>query len=170
MDRFVPRMPMVAALDCAGLLLMLAPIVHSVGHSERLGVLLVPRLSTQWFVCKQPLAVPAIMPQLQPDCMQPFVPARLAQLYLQWMENIQAWVISRQLWWGHQIPAWTNCQTGETYVGMVPPMHIANWCQDPAVLELWFSAALWPFSTMGWPKLDAPDTCRYTPTELLEPG
>ncbi|MGO3582513.1 MAG: class I tRNA ligase family protein, partial [Lacticaseibacillus paracasei] len=87
-----------------------------------------------------------------------------------WMENIHDWVISRQLWWGHQIPAWYNKQTGETYVGMEAPKDIENWQQDPDVLDTWFSSALWPFSTMGWPDTDSPDYKRYYPTDTLVTG
>ena len=157
MDRFEARKAMVADLDKAGLLLKVEPIVHSVGHSERTGVQVEARLSTQWFVKMKPLAEAAIKAQQEPDKKVTFVPERFEHTYLQWMENIHDWVISRQLWWGHQIPAWYNKQTGETYVGMEAPKDIENWKQDPDVLDTWFSSALWPFSTMGWPNTDASD-------------
>ena len=118
MDRFEARKAMVADLDKEGLLLKVEPIVHSVGHSERTGVQVEARLSTQWFVKMKPLADAAIKAQQEADKKVTFVPDRFEHTYLQWMENIHDWVISRQLWWGHQIPAWYNKQTGETYVGM----------------------------------------------------
>lgn len=170
MDRFEARKAMVADLDKAGLLLKVEPIVHSVGHSERTGVQVEARLSTQWFVKMKPLAEAAIKAQQEPDKKVTFVPERFEHTYLQWMENIHDWVISRQLWWGHQIPAWYNKQTGETYVGMEAPKDIENWKQDPDVLDTWFSSALWPFSTMGWPNTDAPDYKRYYPTDTLVTG
>ncbi|MSE22249.1 class I tRNA ligase family protein, partial [Lactobacillus parabuchneri] len=98
-----------------------------------------------------------------------FFPERFEGTFTQWMENVHDWVISRQLWWGHQIPAWYNKQTGETYVGMEAPKDAENWEQDPDVLDTWFSSALWPFSTMGWPD-DTDDMKRYFPTDTLVTG
>ncbi|UVH22690.1 valine--tRNA ligase [Lacticaseibacillus paracasei] len=170
MDRFEARKAMVADLDKEGLLLKVEPIVHSVGHSERTGVQVEARLSTQWFVKMKPLADAAIKAQQEADKKVTFVPDRFEHTYLQWMENIHDWVISRQLWWGHQIPAWYNKQTGETYVGMEAPKDIENWQQDPDVLDTWFSSALWPFSTMGWPDTDSSDYKRYYPTDTLVTG
>ncbi len=169
MDRFEARKAIVKALDEAGVLIKVEPMVHSVGHSERTGVQVEPRLSTQWFVKMKPLAEAAIKNQ-QGDDKVNFVPERFEHTFLQWMENIHDWVISRQLWWGHQIPAWYNKQTGELYVGVDAPEDAENWEQDTDVLDTWFSSALWPFSTMGWPDTDAPDYKRYYPTNTLVTG
>jgi len=169
MDRFDARKAIVADLDAAGVLIKVEPMVHSVGHSERTGVQVEPRLSTQWFVKMKPLAEAAIKNQ-QTDDKIDFVPDRFEHTFLQWMENIHDWVISRQLWWGHQIPAWYNNESGEIYVGEEAPADSENWTQDTDVLDTWFSSALWPFSTMGWPDTDAPDYKRYYPTNTLVTG
>ena len=99
-----------------------------------------------------------------------FVPERFEKTFTQWMENVHDWVISRQLWWGHQIPAWYNKKTGETYVGEEAPEDVENWEQDTDVLDTWFSSALWPFSTMGWPDTESEDFKRYFPTDTLVTG
>ncbi|KRM72488.1 valine--tRNA ligase [Lacticaseibacillus brantae] len=169
MDRFEARKAIVSDLDAAGVLIKVEPMVHSVGHSERTGVQVEPRLSTQWFVKMKPLAEAAIKNQATDDKVN-FVPERFEHTFLQWMENIHDWVISRQLWWGHQIPAWYNKQSGEIYVGEEAPADIENWEQDSDVLDTWFSSALWPFSTMGWPDTDAPDYKRYYPNNTLVTG
>ena len=145
------------------------PIVHSVGHSERTGVQVEARLSTQWFVKMKPLAEAALKNQETDDAVK-FVPERFEKTFTQWMENVHDWVISRQLWWGHQIPAWYNKKTGETYVGEEAPEDIENWEQDTDVLDTWFSSALWPFSTMGWPDTESEDFKRYFPTDTLVTG
>lgn len=169
MDRFVARKAMVKDLQDQGYLISIDPIVHSVGHSERTGVQVEARLSTQWFVKMKDLANLALENQ-KSDQKVNFIPERFEHTFTQWMENAHDWVISRQLWWGHQIPAWYNKQTGETYVGETAPKDIENWEQDPDVLDTWFSSALWPFSTMGWPDEDAPDFKRYFPTSTLVTG
>ncbi|MHA8110891.1 valine--tRNA ligase [Lactobacillaceae bacterium Melli_B4] len=169
LDRFEARKAMVDDLKDQGYLLSEDPIVHSVGHSERTGVQVESRLSTQWFVKMKPLAEKALNNQKTNDRVN-FIPERFEHTFDQWMENIHDWVISRQLWWGHRIPAWYNKQTGETYVGEQAPKDIENWEQDPDVLDTWFSSALWPFSTMGWPNTDAPDFKRYFPTNTLVTG
>ena len=169
MDRFEARKAIVSDLEDEGYMLKIEPIVHSVGHSERTGVQVEARLSTQWFVKMKPLAEMALKNQKEGDKVN-FVPKRFEHTWNQWMENIHDWVISRQLWWGHRIPAWYNKQTGETYVGMEAPEDIENWEQDPDVLDTWFSSALWPFSTMGWPDTDAEDFKRYFPTSTLVTG
>lgn len=169
MDRFEARKAIVADLKAAGYLLSIEPIVHSVGHSERSDAQVEPRLSTQWFVKMKPLADAALDNQ-KSDQKVDFVPPRFETTFTQWMENIHDWVISRQLWWGHRIPAWYHKDTGEIYVGMEAPKDAENWTQDPDVLDTWFSSALWPFSTMGWPDQDAPDYKRYYPTNTLVTG
>lgn len=169
MDRFAARKAIVKKLDEEGLLLKVDPIVHSVGHSERSGVQVEPRLSTQWFVKMKPLAEAALANQ-KTDERVDFVPERFEHTYDQWMENVHDWVISRQLWWGHRIPAWYHKQTGEVYVGEEAPKDPENWNQDTDVLDTWFSSALWPFSTMGWPDTDSEDHKRYFPTNTLVTG
>ncbi|AEV94986.1 valine--tRNA ligase [Pediococcus claussenii] len=169
MDRFEARKAMVKDLEDQDFMLNIEPIVHSVGHSERTGVQVESRLSTQWFVKMDELSKLALDNQ-KTDNKVNFVPERFNHTFDQWMENAHDWVISRQLWWGHQIPAWYNKQTGETFVGESAPEDIENWEQDPDVLDTWFSSALWPFSTMGWPDEEAADYKRYFPTSVLVTG
>lgn len=171
MDRFVARKAIVKDLEEAGLLVKIEKHLHSVGHSERTDVVVEPRLSKQWFVKMGPLAEQAINAQrAEGDNTVNFYPPRFNDAYLRWMENIHDWVISRQLWWGHQIPAWYHKETGEVYVGMEAPSDSENWTQDPDVLDTWFSSALWPFSTMGWPDEESADYKRYYPTNTLVTG
>lgn len=169
MDRFAARKAIVRDLKAEGYLIKEEAIVHSVGHSERSGVQVEPRLSTQWFVKMKPLADMTLKNQ-KTDQKVHFVPERFEHTFDQWMENVHDWVISRQLWWGHRIPAWYNKQTGEMYVGEEAPQDIANWEQDPDVLDTWFSSALWPFSTLGWPDKNSKDFKRYFPTNALVTG
>ncbi|MDR4889124.1 valine--tRNA ligase [Fredinandcohnia sp. QZ13] len=169
MDRFECRKQIVKDLQEEGVLFKIEDHLHSVGHSERSGAVVEPYLSTQWFVKMQPLADEAIKLQSQEDKVH-FVPERFEKTYLHWMENIRDWCISRQLWWGHRIPAWYHKETGEVYVDHEPPADIDNWEQDKDVLDTWFSSALWPFSTMGWPDEDAADFKRYYPTAALVTG
>ncbi len=169
MDRFEARKAIVKELEELGRLVKIEKMVHSVGHSERTGVVVEPRLSTQWFVKMTPLAKRAIENQETEDAVE-FYPPRFNQTFLRWMENVHDWVISRQLWWGHQIPAWYHKETGEMYVGMQAPEDSENWVQDSDVLDTWFSSALWPFSTMGWPDTENEDFKRYFPTNTLVTG
>ncbi|MHB9649447.1 valine--tRNA ligase [Weissella paramesenteroides] len=169
MDRFDARKAMVADLEAGGWMLSVEPIVHAVGHSERTGVQVESRLSTQWFVKMKPLAEQALAMQKSDDRVD-FYPPRFEGTFTRWMDDIHDWVISRQLWWGHQIPAWYHKETGEMYVGMEAPADAENWEQDSDVLDTWFSSALWPFSTMGWPDTDAEDFKRYFPTDTLVTG
>ncbi|MFS0636292.1 valine--tRNA ligase [Mesobacillus foraminis] len=169
MDRFDCRKQIVKDLQEQEVLFKIEEHQHSVGHSERSGAVVEPYLSTQWFVKMQPLADEAIALQ-QKEGKVNFVPDRFEKTYLHWMENIRDWCISRQLWWGHRIPAWYHKETGEVYVDHEPPSDIENWNQDNDVLDTWFSSALWPFSTMGWPESESEDFKRYYPTAALVTG
>ncbi|OJF95740.1 valine--tRNA ligase [Alkalibacterium sp. 20] len=169
MDRFEARKALVKDLKDQGYLIKIEEMIHSVGHSERTGVIVEPRLSTQWFVKMQPLAERALENQLTEDKVE-FVPERFEKTFNNWMENVHDWVISRQLWWGHRIPAWYHKETGEIYVGEAAPEDSENWEQDNDVLDTWFSSALWPFSTMGWPNEDEEDFKKYFPTSTLVTG
>lgn len=168
-DRFECRKQIVKDLQEQGILFKIEEHMHSVGHSERSGAVVEPYLSTQWFVKMQPLADKAIELQ-QAEGKVNFVPDRFEKTYLRWMENIRDWCISRQLWWGHRIPAWYHKETGEVYVDQEPPADVENWEQDNDVLDTWFSSALWPFSTMGWPDETSVDFKRYYPTAALVTG
>ncbi|WP_276870810.1 valine--tRNA ligase [Lactococcus taiwanensis] len=167
LDRFEARKQIVADLKELGQLVDIKPVRHEVGHSERTGVVVEPRLSTQWFVKMDELAKNAIANQATEDAVE-FYPPRFNDTFMQWMENVHDWVISRQLWWGHQIPAWYN-EAGEMYVGEEAPEG-EGWTQDEDVLDTWFSSALWPFSTMGWPDENSADFKRYFPTSTLVTG
>ncbi|MDT2737810.1 valine--tRNA ligase [Enterococcus pseudoavium] len=169
MDRFAARKAIVEDLQEIGRLIKVEKMVHSVGHSERTGVVVEPRLSTQWFVKMGPLADQAVNNQSTDNAVE-FFPPRFNNTFMTWMENVHDWVISRQLWWGHRIPAWYHKETGEMYVGMDAPADSENWEQDPDVLDTWFSSALWPFSTMGWPDENSADYQRYFPTSTLVTG
>ncbi len=169
MDRFECRKQIVKDLQEEGILFKIEEHMHSVGHSERSGAVVEPYLSTQWFVKMGPLAEEAIKLQQQENKVH-FVPDRFEKTYLRWIENIRDWCISRQLWWGHRIPAWYHKQTGEVYVGHEEPKDIENWTQDEDVLDTWFSSALWPFSTMGWPDENSSDYQRYYSTDVLVTG
>jgi len=172
MERFEARKAIVADLEAGDFMLKVDPIVHSVGHSERTGVPVESRLSTQWFVKMEPLAKQILDMQKIDDEKVEFVPARFEDTFTRWMENIRDWVISRQLWWGHQIPAWyknKGTDEEEIYVGAKAPEG-EGWERDPDVLDTWFSSALWPFSTMGWPENMTGDFARYYPTNTLVTG
>nr|WP_251136654.1 valine--tRNA ligase [Exiguobacterium sp. s144] len=169
MDRFECRKQIVEDLKAEGVLIKIEPHLHSVGHSERSDAIVEPYLSLQWFVKMEPLAQKALEEQQGPDKVN-FVPQRFENTYVRWMENIRDWCVSRQLWWGHRIPAWYHKETGEVYVGKEAPADIENWEQDNDVLDTWFSSALWPFSTMGWPNTDADDYQKYFPTSTLVTG
>ncbi|MGO1822054.1 MAG: valine--tRNA ligase, partial [Ruoffia tabacinasalis] len=168
MDRFQARKEVVKDLKEQGYLIKVEEHLHSVGHSERSGAVVEPYLSTQWFVRMEPLAKQAIDNQKTNDAVE-FFPPRFNDTFITWMENVHDWVISRQLWWGHQIPAWYHKETNEVYVGEEAPSDIENWERDEDVLDTWFSSALWPFSTMGWPE-ETDDLNRYFPTNTLVTG
>ena len=148
MDRFDCRNEVIKDLDKEGLLIKIEPINHNVGFSERTDVMVEPYLSKQWFVKMRPLADRVLENQKDKDKKVNFVPTRYEKTMNHWMEITYDWCISRQLWWGHRIPAWYKGD--EIYVGMEEPKG-EGWIQDPDVLDTWFSSALWPFSTLGWP-------------------
>ena len=169
LDRFECRKQLVKDIEDAGLLIKIEKIVNQVGYSERSDVIIEPYLSEQWFVKMKPLTENALA-TLDTEKGVTFVPERFKKVYTNWMEGIEDWCISRQLWWGHRIPAWYHKETGEVYVGKEAPKDIENWNQDEDVLDTWFSSALWPFSTMGWPNKDSELLKRYFPTSVLVTG
>lgn len=170
MDRFEARRTYIADIEAADLLVELKPITHSVGHSERSGAVVEPYLSKQWFVKMAELAENSIAAQVSADNRVDFFPERFEKVFLRWMEDVQDWCISRQLWWGHQIPAWYHNETGAVYVGEQPPHDLVNWTQDEDVLDTWFSSALWPFSTLDWPNTTSPLFETFFPTNVLVTG
>lgn len=149
-----------------GLLLEIEPLTHEVGHSERTGVMVEPMIKEQWFVKMEPLAKKVLEFQDNKEEKINFIPRRFEKVLRHWMEISYDWCISRQLWWGHRIPAWYK--DGEIYVGMDAPKE-DGWVQDEDVLDTWFSSALWPFSTLGWPE-KTKDFERYFPTDCLVTG
>lgn len=169
LDRFECRKQIVKDLQEMDVLFNIETHVHSVGHSERSGAVVEPYLSTQWFVRMKPLAQQAMDIQ-ETDGKVNFVPDRFENTYMRWMENLHDWCISRQLWWGHRIPAWYHKETGEVFVGHEAPADLENWRQEDDVLDTWFSSALWPFSTMGWPDADNEEFKKYYPTNTLVTG
>ncbi|WP_392453998.1 valine--tRNA ligase [Chryseomicrobium aureum] len=169
LDRFECRKQIVKDLQEMDVLFNIETHVHSVGHSERSGAVVEPYLSTQWFVRMKPLAQQAMDIQ-DTDGKVNFVPDRFENTYMRWMENLHDWCISRQLWWGHRIPAWYHNETGEVFVGHEAPADLENWRQEDDVLDTWFSSALWPFSTMGWPDSDNEEFKKYYPTNTLVTG
>ncbi len=169
MDRFACRKALLEQFEKDGVVDHIEDITHQVGHSERTGVIIEPYLSKQWFVKMKPLADEVLKNQNIEDQKIHFYPPRFEKTFRQWLENIEDWCISRQLWWGHRIPAWYHKDSGEIYVGMEDPKDKEQWIQDEDVLDTWFSSALWPFSTLGWPEETA-DLQRYFPNDLLITG
>ena len=160
------REKLVNDLKAADLLISVEEIVHNVGHSERTEAVVEPYLSKQWFVKMRPLADRVLENQKNPETKVNFIPPRFEKIMNHWMEITYDWCISRQLWWGHRIPAWYRGE--EVYVGEIPPEG-EGWIQDEDVLDTWFSSALWPFSTLGYPDQTA-DLKRYFPTDCLVTG
>ncbi len=166
MTREECREVLVEDLKKEDLLISIEPMIHSVGHSERTDCVIEPYLSKQWFVRMDVLAKQVLDFQKNPDTKVNFVPERFEKTLTNWMENCYDWCISRQLWWGHRIPAWYRGD--EVYVGVTAPEG-EGWKQDEDVLDTWFSSALWPFSTLGWPDNTA-DLERYYPNDCLVTG
>lgn len=166
LDRFLCRKKLIEDLKNDGLLISIEEITHSVGHSERTGVMVEPYLSKQWFVKMRPLADKVLENQKDKNNKVNFVPERFEKIMNHWMEITYDWCISRQLWWGHRIPAWYKGE--EVYVGMEAPTE-EGWVQDTDVLDTWFSSALWPFSTLGWPE-ETDLLKRYYPNNVLVTG
>lgn len=166
LDRFEAREKLVDALKEKDLLISIEEITHNVGHSERSGVMIEPYLSKQWFVKMRPLADRVLENQKNKDTKVNFVPTRFEKIMNHWMEITYDWCISRQLWWGHRIPAWYKGD--EVYVGEVAPAG-EGWKQDTDVLDTWFSSALWPFSTLGWPN-NTEDFKKFYPNNVLVTG
>ncbi len=172
MDRYEARKKIVADLEEQGCLISVEDHVHNVGTCYRCGTTVEPKASLQWFVKMEPLARPAI--DAVRDGRIKFVPERFEKNYFHWMENIRDWCISRQLWWGHRIPAYYCADCGETVIAKEAPERCpkcggTSLTQDPDTLDTWFSSALWPFSTMGWPD-DTDDLRRFYPTSTLVTG
>ncbi len=166
------RKAIVADLEEGGFLVKVEPLVHNVGTCYRCGTTIEPRVSLQWFVAMKALAAPAIE-AVKNDTTQ-FVPERFEKTYFHWLENIRDWCISRQLWWGHRIPAWYCADCGEMIVdredpAVCPKCGGAHLRQDEDTLDTWFSSALWPFSTLGWPE-KTPELDYFYPTNTLVTG
>ena len=172
MDRYDCRKALVADLEAGGYLVKVADQEHKVGECYRCGTVIEPRVSKQWFVKMEPLAKPAIEAVRRGETK--FVPERFEKIYYNWMENIRDWCISRQLWWGHRIPAWYCQDCGEVVVARTAP-EVCPKCgshhleQDSDTLDTWFSSALWPFSTLGWPD-KTPELDYFYPTNTLVTG
>ena len=173
MDRYEARKAIVADLEEGGYLVKVEEHTHNVGTCYRCGTDVEPIISAQWFVKMEPLAREAL--RVVNDGEVKFVPDRFSKIYTNWMENVHDWCISRQLWWGHQIPAWTCADCGHITVDRQDPAHCAkcgsaNIERDPDVLDTWFSSALWPFSTLGWPDESSEDFKYFYPTDVLVTG
>ncbi len=167
LDRYEAREKVIGLLSYNNSLLRTRDHVHNVGKCQRCGTTIEPLLSEQWFVKMEPLAKDAI--SAVKDGRIKFIPERWEKNYLGWMENIRDWCISRQLWWGHQIPAYYHNTTGQMIVAKENP-DPDNYTQDPDVLDTWFSSGLWPFSTMGFPKTETDDFKKFYPTSVLVTG
>ena len=173
MDRYECRKKVVEDLEAQGLLVKIEEHQHAVGHCHRCDTTIEPLVSRQWFVKMKPLAEPAIRAVKEGDIK--FVPERFTRIYVSWMENIRDWCISRQLWWGHRIPVWYCDDCGEIICSRNDPEACPSCSnkelrQDEDVLDTWFSSALWPFSTMGWPDASSHDLKYFYPTTVLVTG
>ena len=173
LERFEARDRVVADLTARGLVGLIEPYTHAVGHCQRSGTIVEPIVSEQWFVRVEPLAGPAL--EAVRDGRIRFVPARFARTYEHWMENIRDWTISRQIWWGHRVPVWYCDDCDQVTVSVDDPDHCEGCSggairQDEDTLDTWFSSGLWPHSTLGWPDEQDPDLGRFYPTQVMETG
>ena len=173
LDRYEARKQIVADLEAGGFLVKIEAHAHNVGTCYRCHKDVEPIISAQWFVKMKPLAQEAI--RVVREGQTKFVPERFSKTYMNWMENVRDWCISRQLWWGHQIPAWTCADCGHITVSRTDACACgkcgsANITREEDVLDTWFSSALWPFETLGWPNCDAEDFKRFYPTDVLVTG
>ena len=166
MTREECRKVLIEDLKEAGLLIGIEPLKHEVGHSERTGVMVEPMIKKQWFVNMKTLSANLLENQKNDETKVHFIPGKFENTLNAWMEDCHDWCISRQLWWGHRIPAWYK--DDKVYVGYEAPKE-SGWVQDEDVLDTWFSSALWPFSTLGWPE-ETEDLKRYFPTDCLVTG
>ena len=165
LDRYVCREKLVEKLKQDGYLVKIENIVHQVGHSERSHAVVEPMLKKQWFVKMGPLAKRALENQNTDDKVE-FIPERFNKIFENWMSDCDDWCISRQLWWGHRIPAYYSKKDGSILVSEEPPADMENYVQDEDVLDTWFSSGLWPFSTLGWSNETA-DLKRYYPLDIM---
>lgn len=168
LDRFKCRELLVENIKKDDNLIKIEDIVHQVGHSERSNAVVEPLLSKQWFIKMKPIAENLLEHQKGPDKVN-FIPKRFEKILNRWMENCDDWCISRQLWWGHRIPVYYHKTTGKILVSNQKPKDFENYVQDEDVFDTWFSSALWPFATLGWPKETA-DFKRYYPLDALGTG
>lgn len=168
LDRYVCREKLVEKIKENGDLVKIEELVHQVGHSERSDAVVEPILSKQWFVKMKPLAEAVLKQQKSKDKLL-FFPKRFEKVLDRWMSNCDDWCISRQLWWGHRIPVYYNKITGNLLVSDKMPEDKENWYQDEDVLDTWFSSALWPFATLGWPQ-NTDDYNRYYPLDCMSTG
>lgn len=171
-DIFKARKIIAEKLETLGYIEKIEDLVHNVAYSEKSKAMIEPRLSEQWFVAMKKLAEPAI--KVVEEGKIKFHPELWTKTYFHWMRNVKDWCISRQLWWGHQIPVWYHNDTGEIYCDTVPPSDPENWTQDPDVLDTWFSSWLWPFSIFGWENSEKDANNKelhyFYPTDLLVTG
>ncbi|WP_342260960.1 class I tRNA ligase family protein [Spiroplasma endosymbiont of Notiophilus biguttatus] len=165
-DRMVCRKQLVEQLRKENLVVKVEEHLHQVGYSERSNAIIEPYLSQQWFIKMKPLVEMIIDKQKNKKTKIDFHPILFEQQFLQWLNNIQDWCISRQLWWGHLLPVWYHKKTKKIYVDTNPPSPINDYIQESDVLDTWFSSGLWPFVTLGWPQKNV-DLQKYYPISVL---